>query len=263
MDRQLALARLSEDAGEVDQDNPEDSFVSGLMMAIRDPIVLVFALANLAQVFGLTFVLFFPTLTKTLGFDTTITLLLAAPPWIVAAVIACLNAWHADKTGERFFHIAGWGWGSMIGCVIALSTMSIAGRYVSLFLMASGYAGTALNLVWVSNSISRPPAKRAAAIGMVNGFGNIGTVMGSYTWKSTWGPKYHQSFIISLAALALSTFLSFVIRQMLIRRNQKLDTDEKAALEGADQTRVAKAARLEGLTFEQAMERRKDYRYLY
>jgi hypothetical protein len=80
MDRQLALARLSEDAGEVDQDNPEDSyvsvhssaarnhhsisigrFVSGLMMAIRDPIVLVFALANLAQVFGLTFVLFFPT----------------------------------------------------------------------------------------------------------------------------------------------------------------------------------------------------------
>jgi hypothetical protein len=49
-----------------------------------------------------------------------------------------------DKTGERFFHIAGWGWGSMIGCVIALSTMSIAGRYVSLFLMASGYAGKAL-----------------------------------------------------------------------------------------------------------------------
>jgi len=32
--------------------------------------------------------------------------------------------------------------------------------------------------------------------------------MGSYTWKSTWGPKYHQSMIISLCALVISTLLS-------------------------------------------------------
>jgi hypothetical protein len=61
-----------------------------------------------------------------------------------------------------------------------------------------------------------------------------------------------------------SYFRAFsVIRQMLIRKNQKLDSDEKAALEGADRTRVAEAARLEGMTFEQAMLRRKGYRYLY
>jgi hypothetical protein len=53
------------------------------------------------------------------------------------------------------------------------------------------------------------------------------------------------------------------IRQMLIRRNQKLDADEKAAMEGANRARVEEAARLEGITFEQAMERRKGYRYLY
>ena len=54
-----------------------------------------------------------------------------------------------------------------------------------------------------------------------------------------------------------------VIRQILVRENRKLDADEKAAVEGANRTRVEEAARLEGITFEQAMERRKGYRYLY
>jgi len=48
-----------------------------------------------------------------------------------------------------------------------------------------------------------------------------------------------------------------------VRENRKLDADEKAAMEGANRTRVQEAAKLEGITFEQAMERRKGYRYLY
>lgn len=262
-DRRLAQARLSEDAGEADKDNPEDSPLEGLKMAIKDPLVFLFALQTVSQLLGLSFVQYFPTLTKTLGFSTTVSLLLAAPPWILAAILCCLNAWHADRTGERFFHIAGWWWGVIVGFIIGLSTMNTAGRYVALFLMACGYVGFAINLVWVSNSISRPPAKRAAAIGIVNGVGNVGNLIGSYTWKASWGPDYHPSFAISIAALLFSTFLAFVIRQMLIRKNKQLDIDEKAALEGADRNRVEEAARLEGISFEEAMERRKGYRYLY
>lgn len=54
-----------------------------------------------------------------------------------------------------------------------------------------------------------------------------------------------------------------VIRQMLVRENKRLDADEKAFMEDADQTRIQEAANLEGITFEQAMQRRKGYRYLY
>jgi len=50
---------------------------------------------------------------------------------------------------------------------------------------------------------------------------------------------------------------------MLVRENNKLDADEKAAIEKMDSTRVEEAAKLEGISFEQAMERRKGYRYLY
>ena len=33
-----------------------------------------------------------------------------------------------------------------------------------------------LTLAWLANSIPRPPAKRSAAIGLANGFGNLGTL---------------------------------------------------------------------------------------
>ena len=46
-----------------------------------------------------------------------------------------------DRTGERFFHIAGWWWAVILGYIIGLTTMSIGGRYVAMFLMAAGYTG--------------------------------------------------------------------------------------------------------------------------
>ncbi|KAK7054437.1 hypothetical protein VNI00_003635 [Paramarasmius palmivorus] len=262
-EKRLAQARLADDAGEADQDGVGDSPMKGLKMAIMDIKVPILAVMTISQLLGLSFVNFFPTLTATLGFNTTISLLLAAPPWIVATIMCCLNAWHADRTGERFFHIAGWWWGVILGFIIALSTMNTAARYIAMFFMACGYVGFSMTLVWVSNILPRPPAKRAAAIGIVNGCGNIGNLIGAFTWKSDWGPGYHQSMIISLAALAFSTALALVIRQMIIRDNRKLDEDEKAAMEGANRARVEEAARLEGITFEEAMARRRGFRYLY
>ena len=46
-----------------------------------------------------------------------------------------------DRTGERFFHIAGWWWAVILGYIIGLTTMSTGGRYVAMFLMAAGYTG--------------------------------------------------------------------------------------------------------------------------
>ena len=78
--------------------------------------------------------------------------------------------------GERFWHTTVWLWVVIVGYIIAQATMSVGGRYVSLFLMAAGYVGGSMTLVWVSDSVPRPPSKRAASIGIVNGFGNLGTL---------------------------------------------------------------------------------------
>lgn len=50
---------------------------------------------------------------------------------------------------------------------------------------------------------------------------------------------------------------------MLIQENKRLDRDELGDLKGAGRERIEEAARLEGLTFEQALDRKKGFRYLY
>ncbi|THH08044.1 hypothetical protein EW145_g2973 [Phellinidium pouzarii] len=259
----LAQVRLAEDTGEADKDQAENSMLSGLKMALTDIKVYIFTVMTVSQLLGLSFTNFFPTLTATLGYNTTISLLLATPPWIWATILCCVNSFHADRSRERFFHIVGPWSGVIVGYIIAISTFSIGGRYLSLFLMASGHAGYALSLVWVANTIARPPAKRAVAIGIVNGVGNIGSLIGSYVWKAEWGPQYHQSMEIGIASLFLSILLAFVIRYIVKRMNKQLDEDALGALKGTNRKRIEEAARLEGIILEEAMERKRRFRYLY
>jgi hypothetical protein len=44
---------------------------------------------------------------------------------------------HADKTGERFYHIAGSYVVGIIGFIIAEVTMNVAARYIALFLVCA------------------------------------------------------------------------------------------------------------------------------
>jgi hypothetical protein len=51
---------------------------------------------------------------------------------------------------------------------------------------------------------------------------------------------------------------------MLVHANRKLDQQDLGALEGeGDAERVREAARLEGISIEEAMKRRRGFRYLY
>ncbi|KAK7688861.1 hypothetical protein QCA50_007550 [Cerrena zonata] len=261
--RRLAQIRLSDDAGEADEDLGHESVFIGLIQALKDTKVHIFILISCAELLGMSFQNFFPTLTSTLGFNTMISLLLAAPPWILATVVSCLNAWHADRTGERFFHISTWWLVVILGFIIATSTMSVAGRYVAMFFMASGFSGFAITLVWLSNTVPRPPAKRSAAIALVNGLGNLGNLIGSYAWKSTWGPDYHPSMFIGIGSLAFAWVLALIMRYILVKENQDLDRRDLMDLSSAHRKRIEEAARLEGITFEQALEKRKGFRYLY
>ncbi|KAL5532035.1 hypothetical protein ACEPAF_5599 [Sanghuangporus sanghuang] len=137
----VLLTRLAGGAGDAGEDLAQDFMWKGLKMAIKDDYLLPTSFRHLR------------------GFG----------PQLFAAL-------HADKTGERFFHCCAVERNYWIQCIIGVAIFSIAGRYVAFFLMVSGHAGFILNLVWESNSFLCPPAKRAAAIGIVNEMGNIGNL---------------------------------------------------------------------------------------
>lgn len=86
-ERRLALKRMSEDVGVGDEGETEPvSPISGLIMAVMDWKVWWMAFAMTSQVVSLSFNAYFPTLSATMGFDTTVSLLLCAPPWAFAAI---------------------------------------------------------------------------------------------------------------------------------------------------------------------------------
>nr|GAT52274.1 tartrate transporter [Mycena chlorophos] len=251
-ERMLAQTRLAEDAGEADQDSKGDFSLSALRDAAQEPIVWLFAVMGWAILAGSGFGPFFPTLVKTLGFDTTKTLLLTAVPYLLSALLCSANAWHADKIGERFFHVTVLWWILILGYIIAMSTMLFPVRYFAMFLMASSSGAFALQLVWVANAVPRPPA-----------ITNLGSCVNAFMWPTMFGPSYRKSMGASIGCVLLALILAVVIRQILVRRNKLLDADDEKMRTQMSDERVKDAALLEGITFDEALERRKTIRFMY
>ncbi|KAI0035900.1 sugar transporter [Vararia minispora EC-137] len=229
-ERHLAEIRMASDfAGIGDEGQTEAGGVGyGLQLAITDWKVWYLALAMTSNVVSLSFNAYFPTLSATLGFNTTISLVLCAPPFIWAAIEAFLLSSHSDKVGERFWHISGSLALGILGFIIAISTLNTAARYVSLFLMAQSYAGFVCFYAWLSNSFPRPPSKRAVALALINAFSQLGNIAGSYVWPSMWGSSYRNSYAICISCQSLTIIMLAVYREHLKRLNRKLDAEELA-----------------------------------
>ncbi|OBZ76616.1 Pantothenate transporter liz1 [Grifola frondosa] len=150
-------------------------------------------------VVSLSFNAFFPTLSATMGYNPTVTLLLCAPPWAFATLVAFTASRHSDR---------------------------YAARYVSLFLMAQSYAGFIIFLAWVSNSIPRPPSKRAVALALINAFSQLGNIAGSYVWPKGWGPTYRHSYAICIATNGLCIVMLYIFKRHLEGLNREIARKE-------------------------------------
>ena len=86
--------------------------------------------------------------------------------------------------------------------------------------MAQSYAGFITFLAWISNSIPRPPSKRAVAIALINAFSQLGNVAGSYVWPSNWGPTYRYSYGICIATNGLTIIMCYMFKLHLDALNR-------------------------------------------
>lgn len=94
----------------------------------------------------------------------------------------------ADRTGERFFHIVLPLCFAVFAYILSACTLNIAARYVAMMLMVPGvYTGYVVALAWISNSLPRPPAKRAAALAFINAISNCSSIYASYMYAPSMG----------------------------------------------------------------------------
>lgn len=257
---EIAQLRMVEDVGEADTDDVNAGAFDGFFMAVKDVKIYVMMFTLTAYVVGLSFNAFFPSLTQTLGFGYVPTLLMSAPPWVFSVIVSLINAWHADRTQEKFWHIVVPILFGLVGFVISMSSLNTAARYVALFLQAGSYAGFIVFFSWISSTFPRPPAKRAVAIAMINAFSQLGNIAGSYVWNLT-ANGYRSSYGIVTAMFGVAIIGCLVIKLMLVRLNKQLGEME-AVVDNSQPAGENKAAAQHLESDNEALRMRKGFRYL-
>ncbi|KAK8048523.1 hypothetical protein PG994_010253 [Apiospora phragmitis] len=221
----LAVWRLEEDIGEDDWvDSGQQTFWRGAKQAFADVktyvlLVLLFGIVASGSVTN-----FFPTVVSTLGYNNVVSLLLTAPPYVLTVIASMINAWHADRTGERYWHIAVPLVVNMAANIIAATTTSLGPRYLSMMLMVpSVYSAFVVALAWISNTLPRPPAKRAAALAFINAVSNSSSIYASYMYPKSAAPGYVIAMSVNCATSFMAIVAATVLRFMLVRLNRKLE----------------------------------------
>ncbi|KAH7027860.1 major facilitator superfamily transporter [Microdochium trichocladiopsis] len=163
------------------------------------------------------FSLFLPTIIAAIGYSGTTAQLLTVPPYAVAALATVTVGFIADRTRWRGY------------CNIAVVLVGIVGfsmllgsgdphvQYAGTFLGAFGIYPTISNsLSWASNNIEGS-LKRAVAIGMIVGWGNLNGVVSSNIYISTQKPRYLTGHGVVLAYQVLfllggTIFMHFALK---------------------------------------------------
>lgn len=190
-ERLIAVKRLTDDAGVIDEDSTYDRwyckrniniickscFVAHILVLVAASLIAAFKEPNLYlsclllwfKTTSVSFNNYSPTLVKSLGFGSTTSLLLNAPPFskscrhlcahpdevlkanyiVWAFIFSIPMAWWSDRIRCRSIPILVITSLASVGCILPLATTNIAARYVGLFLLTGDFAATALVLGWI------------------------------------------------------------------------------------------------------------------
>lgn len=120
----------------------------------------------------------FPTVVETLGFNTTITLVLTCPPYVTAGAVSVAVSWSSGRFNERTWHITVSKLVAIFGFVLGSATLNMGTRYFAMVVFAvDTYGVNSIILGWVGATCGQSPEKKPVALSIVNTVANI-----SFIW---------------------------------------------------------------------------------
>lgn len=204
--------------------------LEGFKQAVTDAKLWVFILIQLLHLCSFGFVSFFPTVVATLGFNTTLTLVLTTPPYLLSGAFSVGLAYSSGRFNERTWHITLGSLVAIAGFSLAASTLNTAARYTACFLFAAGaYSGNSIIVGWVAATCGQTPEKKAAALSMVNMISMTSFIWTPYLYPASDGPRYLSAMIANAAFSAGVLVLSWVMRFWLQLENRKLKNADGGA----------------------------------
>ena len=144
---------------------------------------------------------------ETLGFNTTITLVLTCPPYLIAGIISIYWSWQSGRFNERTWHITSAKALAVVGFVLGCATLNLGAKYFAMCVFAIGtYAVNSIVLGWVASTCGQTKEKKASALAIVNTCANV-----SFIWTPVCWPCRHLS-CLSYADFAVSIFGPILMR---------------------------------------------------
>jgi len=209
------------------------NLLAGLRAAAADAKVWMLAALIAAKTVGGAVTNFIPTLVATLEQSKTATLLLVAPPYVVAAAVTLAVSRSSDARAERAVHIVVCILVAALAFALAAASLRPALRYASLFPMLAGvYGAYNVALAWISSTVPFPAEKRSAGVAIVNTLGNLVQVFTPYMYLASFGPRYLLAMVVTSGSCVTCAVLTLVLRRMMAKENARLavierDSDER------------------------------------
>ncbi|QKD46457.1 major facilitator superfamily domain-containing protein [Fusarium oxysporum Fo47] len=223
-ERDLAVWRIESTTGAA-EGSEKESTLKSFGKALSDPKLLLLILCNLLSQAQGSIANYFPTLVASLNFGSTVSLLLTAPPYVLAGAVYWVLMWYSDRKNTAYPII--------IGCIaiaigmyiIPMSTLNVPARYFSMMILPFASVGPQLVLYKTINlHLARPVSKRAAASALVNAIGGTSNIWASYLYYAP--PHFYAAFgtLMGCAFLFAGTITFY--RWLVLRENKRLDSGD-------------------------------------
>jgi len=223
-ERELAHSRMELDT--VGRQTSSGAW-AGLKLAARDPKLWFLTLLQFLHLCACGFNSFFPTVVKTLGYSTTITLVITTGPYLCAGAFSVALAWSSGRKNEKSWHIVLGMVVALVGFIMAAATLNTVVRFLSLFLFATGaYSANSIIIGWVAATCGQTPEKKAGALSIMNCIAMTSFIFTPYLYPKSDGPKYLTAMSANAGFVAAVILCTFVMRFWLQQVNKRLRRDD-------------------------------------
>lgn len=230
VERDLAVWRIEAEAGAAEgsseaENSENESALRGFSSALSDPKLLLLIFANMVSQTQGSIANYFPTLVESLNFSSIISLLLTAPPYILAGAIYYCIMYYSDRKNTVYPIILICAAVAIIMYIIPMATANVGARYFSMMILPTASVGPQLLLFKTINlHLARPVSKRAAASALVNAIGGTSNIWASYLYYAP--PHFFAAFGTLMGCAVLLACTMTVYRWLVLRENRRLDSGD-------------------------------------
>ncbi|KAL4968438.1 putative MFS transporter [Aspergillus stella-maris] len=194
---------------------------------------------------------FLPTILQDMGYSSTNSQALSAPPYLFAFVIVLITAYLSDRARTRSPYLITH---ALISCT-AYATIAVMGtfhssipislsttvRYLCVYPAVGGFfSAITLIITWsMDNRVANEG--KGASVAILNVIGQCGPLLGTRLYPATDGPLYVQGMSVCAGFMGLVAVLAFALRVSLRKANERVQRGEDVG-DGTDRER-------EGLIF--------------